>query len=68
MIKSNTAKPFSVYELPGFSSMAVLCFLMLYAPIFILVGYSFNAGSSLALWEGFSFQWYYSAWQNDKVL
>ncbi len=60
-------KPFSVRQLPGFTAIAVACFLMLYAPIMVLVGYSFNAGTSLALWEGFSWQWYFSAWQNDKV-
>jgi spermidine/putrescine transport system permease protein len=60
-------KLFSIYKLPGFTFIAISCFLMLYAPIIILVGYSFNAGSSLALWEGISLRWYYSAWQNDKV-
>lgn len=64
---SATGKPFSVYKLPGFGFIAIVCFLMLYAPIIILVAYSFNSGSSLALWEGFSWRWYYSAWQNDQV-
>ena len=61
------AKLFSIYHLPGFTTIAVACFLMLYAPIVILVGYSFNSGSSLALWEGFSWRWYYSAWENETV-
>ncbi|MFT5741057.1 MAG: spermidine/putrescine transport system permease protein [Planctomycetota bacterium] len=60
-------KPFSVTRLPGFTPIAILCFLMLYAPIATLVIYSFNSGSSLALWEGFSVRWYFSAWENDKV-
>jgi len=60
-------KAFSIRKLPGFSFIAITCFLMLYAPILVLVGYSFNAGPSLALWEGFSWRWYGSAWQNDKV-
>lgn len=68
MTSSKTrSNPFSVRKLPGFTAVAIVCFLMLYAPIMVLVGYSFNAGTSLALWEGFSWQWYYSAWQNDKV-
>lgn len=33
----------------------------------LLVVYSFNAGSSVAIWEGFSLQWYRSAWANDQV-
>jgi spermidine/putrescine transport system permease protein len=60
-------KLFSIYKLPGFTLIAVACFLMLYAPIITLVGYSFNSGTSLALWEGFSVRWYFSAWENDKV-
>ncbi len=64
---SATGKPFSVYKLPGFGFIAIVCFVMLYAPIIILVAYSFNSGSSLALWEGFSWKWYYSAWQNEQV-
>jgi spermidine/putrescine transport system permease protein len=63
----NTKKLFSIYKLPGFTFIAISCFVMLYAPIMILVGYSFNEGSSLALWEGFSLRWYYSAWQNEAV-
>ena len=58
---------FSVRKLPGFTFIAMLCFVLLYVPILTLVIYSFNAGSSLALWEGFSVKWYYSAWQNTAV-
>ncbi len=61
------AKAFSVRKLPGFTLAAIACFAMLYAPILALVGYSFNSGPSLAVWEGFSWRWYYSAWQNDLV-
>jgi spermidine/putrescine transport system permease protein len=32
-----------------------------------LVLYSFNAGTSIALWEGFSWRWYQAAWENDLV-
>ncbi len=60
-------KLFSIYKLPGFTFIAISCFFMLYAPIIILVGYSFNAGTSLALWEGLSWRWYLAAWQNDTV-
>ena len=64
---ASSKKLFSIYKLPGFTFIAITCFVMLYAPIMILVGYSFNEGSSLALWEGFSLRWYYSAWQNEAV-
>ncbi len=51
----------------GFTGIAVLCFLVLYAPLVPLVVYSFNHGSSLAIWEGLSLRWYYSAWENELV-
>ena len=60
-------KPFSVRRVPGFTTTAVLCFALLYLPIATLVIYSFNAGTNIALWEGFSFHWYYVAWQNEQV-
>ena len=60
-------KRFSVRRLPGFPTIAVLCFVLLYAPIAALVFYSFNAGTNIALWEGFSLKWYHIAWQNEQV-
>ena len=35
-----------------------LVFVFLYAPIFILIIFSFNAGNSSAVWKGFSLHWY----------
>ncbi|MFT5113915.1 MAG: spermidine/putrescine transport system permease protein [Parasphingorhabdus sp.] len=60
-------KPFSIKRMPGFTAMAMLCFFALYMPLAPLVVYSFNGGSNIALWEGFSLQWYVSAWHNDLV-
>lgn len=61
------ARRFSVRHQPGFGPMALVCFLALYAPIVTLIVYSFNAGASIAVWEGFSFRWYVAAWENDLV-
>jgi len=58
---------FSVSRLPGFSTVAILVFCALYLPILMLVIYSFNSGKSVATFEGFSLQWYVSAWHNDDV-
>lgn len=58
---------YSVRTLPGFSLVALFTVFSLYAPIMILVVYSFNAGTSLAIWEGFSLRWYAQAAQNDQV-
>jgi len=51
----------------GFTTIAFICFVMLYLPIVTLVLFSFNAGQSIAVWEGFSWQWYKSAWGNETV-
>ncbi|WP_054004650.1 ABC transporter permease [Cypionkella psychrotolerans] len=60
-------KTFSVAKLPGFTTTAVLVFIALYLPIFTLVAYSFNASQSVAVWGGFSLDWYAKAWNNDQV-
>ena len=60
-------RAFSVRRMPGFTPMAILVFVFLYAPIVILATYSFNAGTSLAIWEGFSLRWYVAAWQDVEV-
>ncbi|UWR32862.1 ABC transporter permease [Sulfitobacter sp. W027] len=58
---------FDIRKLRGFSGIAMACFVMLYMPIVLLVVYSFNAGTSIAIWEGFSWRWYVSAWDNEMV-
>ncbi|GGA30137.1 ABC transporter permease [Neptunicoccus cionae] len=61
------SRAFDVRRQTGFVPLALLCFAVLYLPIILLVVYSFNAGQSIAIWEGFSWQWYVKAWQNEKV-
>ena len=58
---------FDIKRQYGFTTIAMICFVSLYLPVILLVVYSFNAGSSVAIWEGFSLQWYRSAWANDQV-
>ncbi len=58
---------YDVHRQTGFTTIAISCFVLLYMPIILLVIYSFNAGSSIAIWEGFSWRWYQSAWQNEQV-
>ena len=60
-------KPFSVRKMPGFALLAAVCFFALYIPLAPLVVYSFNAGNNIALWEGVSLRWYFSAWENELV-
>jgi len=61
------AKGFDVRRQTGFATIAMSCFVILYLPIILLVVYSFNAGTSIAIWEGFSWRWYVSAWDNREV-
>ena len=45
-----------------------LVFLFLYLPIFLLIVFSFNAGDSSAVWQGFSLQWYGSLFRNRLII
>ena len=46
----------------------ILVFTFLYAPILVLVAFSFNASQSSAVWGGFSLQWYAELFQDRYVL
>lgn len=59
---------FSVKAMPGFAGITFVTFTLLYAPILILVIYSFNAGPGIARWEGLSLKWYWQAWNNQQVI
>jgi spermidine/putrescine transport system permease protein len=60
-------RPFSVRDQRGFTTIAMLCFVMLYGPMITLVIYSFNDGNSVAVWEGFSWRWYEAAINNRQI-
>ncbi len=45
-----------------------LVFLFLYAPIFLLIIFSFNAGNSNMVWKGFSLQWYEQLFHNRLIM
>ena len=46
----------------------VLVFLFLYAPIFLLIIFSFNAGNSNTVWKGFSLDWYAKLFQDRLII
>ncbi|MDZ4737213.1 MAG: ABC transporter permease [Rhodospirillaceae bacterium] len=52
---------------PGFGTLAILCLVMLYAPIVVLIIFSFNENRSVAVWTEFSFDWYRAAFQNEGI-
>ncbi|MCU0828622.1 MAG: ABC transporter permease [Tabrizicola sp.] len=58
---------FQISRLPGFATVAIGAFVLLYLPILTLVVYSFNASNSVAVWGGFSLHWYADAWANEDV-
>ncbi len=55
---------------PNFSSRLFigLIFLFLYAPIFILIVFSFNSSKSRTVWSGFTFDWYTQLFHDDAIM
>ena len=55
---------------PSFFLFSVLCFgiAILYIPILVLIGYSFNASPLVNVWGGFSTAWYGALWHNSQLL
>jgi spermidine/putrescine transport system permease protein len=47
---------------------AALIYVFLYAPIALIVGFSFNAGRYAMDWQGFSLQWYGKAFSNPLIV
>ncbi len=45
-----------------------LILLFLYAPILTLIVLSFNESRSMAVWKGFTFQWYIDLFQNESII
>lgn len=45
-----------------------LVFAFLYAPIIVLIVFSFNEGKTRGSWDGFSLTWYQQLWQDTEIL
>ncbi len=45
-----------------------IIFFFLYAPIFVLMIFSFNNSKSRAKWDGFTFKWYAELFKDDEIL
>jgi len=45
-----------------------LVFLFLYAPILLLIIFSFNSGESNTVWQGFSLHWYRELFKNRIIM
>ncbi|OCP19623.1 MULTISPECIES: ABC transporter permease [unclassified Ensifer] len=57
-----------VKRYPGLGPLSVLFFIYLYAPLAVVVIYSFNANNIAGVWTHFSLQWYSSALRNTALL
>ncbi|MGK9263947.1 ABC transporter permease [Sinorhizobium meliloti] len=57
-----------VKHYPGLGPLAVLFFVYLYAPLAVVVIYSFNANRIAGVWTHFSLQWYASALNNAALM
>lgn len=60
-------RAFRVSHFPGVGPFSVLFFLYLYAPIAILILFSFNAGRSATIWNGFGISWYGKVFGNEDI-
>lgn len=49
------------------STNAVFLYLFLYAPIILLVIFSFNSSRFVSVWRGFTFDWYLRLFQNEAI-
>ncbi len=48
-------------------AVAVLVYLFLYAPLLVLVAFSFNSGRLASSWEGFTLGWYAQALADERM-
>ncbi len=61
-------KRHDVKRYPGLSTLSVAFFVYLYAPLLVVILYSFNANRITSVWTEFSFKWYSSALNNDALM
>lgn len=62
------SKHHDVKRYPGLGLISIAFFAYLYAPLFIVILYSFNANRITSVWTEFSFKWYGSALNNAALM
>ena len=60
-------KQYLVGDYPGLKLFTWIFFIYLYAPMVVLVVYSFNESRRAQIWRGFSTDWYVKALTNDDI-
>ena len=51
---------------PGFLPVTVVCLVVLYAPLLVVMVYSFNDSLSITRWGGFSLSWYHDVFTGTE--
>lgn len=46
----------------------ILILIFLYAPLFVMIVFSFNSGKSRAVWQGFSTKWYEALFNDQNIM
>lgn len=64
---SSSRKSYEVGYFPGLKPWTVLFFVYLYAPMVVLVVYSFNDSNRAQIWRGFSTRWFSKAFANESI-
>lgn len=58
-------KPLNAF--PGFAGIGITLLVILYLPLAVIVGYSFNAGNIVMVWDGFSLDWYAEVFRSEQI-
>jgi len=66
-MNARASRPFDWRRTPGLPSFTGAILIFLYAPLLILVLYSFNASKLVTVWSGFSLRWFVQVANNDDI-
>lgn len=66
-MSTEVGKPPRDWIAPLLRGWGILVFLFLFAPIIIIIIYSFNTGRLLVSWNGFGFDGYEAVWQDEQI-
>ena len=54
-----SSKSLDLRHFTGFLPLTLLCLFLLYAPLIVVMVYSFNDSNSITRWDTVSLRWYY---------
>lgn len=62
-----SGRSFDWRRMPEYRALSVVALLFLYAPLVLLVVYSFNSSRIALIWGGFSVRWFVAASENESM-